>query len=267
MTYSPNNNNKEEADIPAGAPTNSSKPLKEEDVIKLMYFARCDRDEASRALYNNNHDVFTALRSMLNKADPGNQTPDGKIPSKPNPIGTPLRSFASPRETHSISTSTMPIGMPKSIDRGGGARVKTGHQPGQIDSESEYSAKSDDESISSSRPVTSGGIKYDGRGRRSEKKAPAKSAQKKTPAKTPNSRKKLVKDMSYEEKRAHRRPIEAKSKRKSRERTRALLASPALRMQASVENFTEATTRICDHLGDAQKNLFCLTEGLQAAIE
>ena len=54
---------------------------------------------------------------------------------------------------------------------------------------------------------------------------------------------------------------------KSRERNRALLASPAARMQASVENYREAATRICGHLGDARKDLFRLTEGLNAAIE
>ena len=261
MNCNPNNNNKEEA------PTNSPKPLKEEDVMKLMDFARCDRDEARRALYNNNLDVFLALQSICNKDDSINKASDGKIPSKPDPISTTFRSFASPRETRSTSTSTMPTGMPNSIDRGGVARIKTGHQPGQIDSKLEYSLKSDDESISSSWSETSGGIKCDDRGRRSKKKAPAKSTKKKTLANTPNSRGKLVKDLPYEEYRAHRRVIEAKSKQKSRERTRALLASPAVRMQASVENYTEATTRICDHLGDARKDLFRLTEGLNAAIE
>ena len=54
---------------------NSPKPLKEEDVKKLMDFARCDQEEATRALYNNNLDVFLALQSLYNKDDSENNTP------------------------------------------------------------------------------------------------------------------------------------------------------------------------------------------------
>ena len=146
------------------------------------------------------------------------------------------------------------------------------HQPGQIDSESEYSFKSDDESLSSGWSESSGDIKYDGRDRRSKKKAPAKSAKKKTPAKTPeSSKRKRIKDMTPEEKREYRREINKRGQANYRKRIKKELAmhraSPAVRMHANADNYREAATRICDHLGDARKDLFYLTEGLNAAIE
>ena len=201
--------------------------------------------------------------------------------TSPAPVGTTAATAGrggggNTRRSARLSTSqyaspSMLTGESKPTNKDGGddgAWNETKAQPKQIISESEPWSKCDDEddiiSISSGGSESDDGIKC---GRRSEKKAPAKTFKKKTPAKTPKSRKKLVKDLPYEEYRAHRREIEAKSKKKSRERTRALLASPAVRMQASMENYTEATTRICDHLGDARKDLFHLTKGLHAALE
>ena len=59
------------------APTDPPRPVREESIMNIMRIAPCDRDEASRALYRNNHDVYDA-HGVLN---------DGRLLSPRRPRG------------------------------------------------------------------------------------------------------------------------------------------------------------------------------------
>ena len=215
---------------------------------------------------------------------PADQPPPFALPS-PAPVGATAAAAAAGRggsgnirrstrlSTSRYATPSMLTGESKPTNRDGGdvgAWNETKAQPKQIISESEPWSKRDDEddiiSISSGGSESDDDIKC---GRRSKKK---------TPAKTPNSKKKRIKDMSPEEYKAYRRPINrrgqatyrAKAEEKKGKLDDALeliSRSPALQKQKNVDDHLNFANKMVDIMADARKDAFALATDMLASID
>lgn len=281
MNGNPNKNNKAEInplfgnkegtynDIPV-APTNSPKPANEEDIKKLMKLAKCTYAEARVALYNNAHHIYDALRSIWEiVADPDESVSEGFV--------TPAKSIASTKKTSdprssSTKSPSMLTGDSKSAGHDGDTWISTEFQLKDIGTDSEYCSKSDDEeSVSSRWSESSLGTKPSKSCRRSRLSTSKKSPKKKTPAKTEEpSKRKRIKDMTPEEYKAYRRPINRRGQKKYRKKIQnereMHRASPAVQMQQVLEDQTKFANKVLDFSTDARKDLSILAMDTFAAI-
>ena len=239
--------------------------------------------------------VAHTLNSPMQGSDirSADQPPPFALPS-PAPVGTAAAAAAgrggggNTRRSARLSTSrhatpSMLAGESKPTNRDGGdvgAWNETKFQPKQIISESEPWSKCDDEDDIIS--ISSGGSESDDDinkcGRRSNKKAPAKSSKKKMPAKTPNSRRKRIKDMTPEEYKAYRRPInrrgQASYRAKAMEKEGKLddaleliSRSPALQKQKNADNHLKFANKVVDIMADTRKDAFALAKDMIASID